>query len=127
MPCDAMPCRFRCSREARQALQKDIFGVATAASYCSAVTDAAEMVMDSLAARKGEEVKLHDVVVNAVADVFTAAVLGKAIGMSDGTAREEERKWVHAGMRTGAGGERVDSRKLSETRVRKRRIRYLST
>ena len=87
----------------RQALQKDIFNMAAATSYCIPVTNAAEMVMTSLKAKAetGQEVDFHHTMVNAVADVFTAAVFGKSIGMSDGSASEEHKAWVDAALRTG--------------------------
>ena len=85
----------------RQALQKDIFNMAAATSYCIPVTNAAEMVMTSLKAKAeaGQEVDFHHTMVNAVADVFTAAVFGKSIGMSDGSASEEHKAWVDAALR----------------------------
>lgn len=46
------------------------------------------------------DVPRQKVVSNAVADVFTAAVLGKPIGMSDGSASTEEKMWVENGMRS---------------------------
>ncbi|CAK9105333.1 unnamed protein product [Durusdinium trenchii] len=73
----------------RQKLQKDIFGVATASSYCEPVTQAAEMVMESLEqrTRSGQQVDLRDLIVNAVADVFTAAIV-------------QEQQWVENGMKS---------------------------
>eukprot|EP00913_Durusdinium_trenchii_P000695 g647.t2 len=94
----------------RQKLQKDIFGVATASSYCEPVTQAAEMVMESLEqrTRSGQQVDLRDLIVNAVADVFTAAMLGRPLGVSAGRATEEEQprmcageqQWVENGMKS---------------------------
>ena len=84
----------------RQALQKDIFNVAAASSYCLPVTNAAETVMTSVKAKAkaGEEVDFHKTMVNAVADVFTAAMFGKSAGMSDGSASEESQAWIQGAM-----------------------------
>ena len=86
--------------KARQALQKDIFNVAAASSYCLPVTNAAETVMTSVKAKvkAGEEVDFHKTMVNAVADVFTAAMFGKSAGMSDGSASEESQAWIQGAM-----------------------------
>ena len=84
----------------RQALQKDIFNVAAAISYCLPVTNAAETVMTSLKAKveAGEEVDFHKTMVHAVADVFTAAMFGKSAGVSDGSASEESQVWIKGAM-----------------------------
>lgn len=89
-------------RTTRHALQKDVFNVAAATSYCGPVTDAAEKVMTSLKTKTqaGEEVNFHHIMMNSVADVFTAAVFGKSIGMSDDSASQEHRVWVDGAMRT---------------------------
>ena len=86
--------------KARQALQKDIFNVAAASSYCLPVTNAAETVMTSVKAKvkAGEEVDFHKTMVNAIADVFTAAMFGKSAGMSDGSASEESQAWIQGAM-----------------------------
>lgn len=88
-------------RTTRHALQKDVFNVAAATSYCGPVTDAAEKVMTSLKTKTqaGEEVNFHHIMMNSVADVFTAAVFGKSIGMSDDSASQEHRVWVDGAMR----------------------------
>ncbi|CAJ1401713.1 unnamed protein product [Effrenium voratum] len=87
-------------QKTRQALQKDIFSIASATSYCEPVTDAAQQVMDSLKMKldKGE-VDLHELLVSGVADVFTAAILGKSLGLSQGTATEAQQRWTEGGIR----------------------------
>ncbi|CAJ1401714.1 unnamed protein product [Effrenium voratum] len=89
-------------QKGRQALQKDIFSVASATSYCEPVTDAAQQVVDGLKVKlaKDEAVDFNGVMVDAVADVFTAAVLGKPLGFSKGLATEEQRRWAKGGMRS---------------------------
>lgn len=89
-------------RKTRFALQKDIFNVAAATSYCVPVTNAADVVMTSLKAKTeaGKDVDFHKTMVDAVADVFTAAVFGKSIGMSEGSVSEEHQAWVDGAMRT---------------------------
>ena len=89
-------------RLTRHALQKDVFNVAAATSYCGPVTAAADSVMTSLKAQAeaGADVDFHALMVNSVADVFTAAVFGKSIGMSQGTATEEHKAWADGAMRT---------------------------
>ena len=42
---------------------------------------------------------LRDLIVNAVADVFTAAMLGRPLGVSAGRATEEEQPRICAGVR----------------------------
>eukprot|EP00438_Fugacium_kawagutii_P026571 Skav212402 [mRNA] locus=scaffold469:92646:96586:- [translate_table: standard] len=58
--------------------------------------------MTSLKAKTeaGKDVDFQKTMVDAVADVFTAAVFGKSIGMSEGSVSEEHQAWVDGAMRT---------------------------
>eukprot|EP00931_Biecheleriopsis_adriatica_P058649 TRINITY_DN34976_c0_g1_i1.p1 TRINITY_DN34976_c0_g1~~TRINITY_DN34976_c0_g1_i1.p1 ORF type:complete len:532 (-),score=96.96 TRINITY_DN34976_c0_g1_i1:74-1609(-) len=87
-------------RLGRHALQKDIFSTASASSYCEPVTRACDEVIASFAQRVEEgPINVETEMVNAVADVFSAAVLGKSLGVSSGSCPAEATEWVENSMR----------------------------
>eukprot|EP00928_Gymnodinium_smaydae_P090020 TRINITY_DN73884_c0_g1_i2.p1 TRINITY_DN73884_c0_g1~~TRINITY_DN73884_c0_g1_i2.p1 ORF type:complete len:511 (-),score=74.64 TRINITY_DN73884_c0_g1_i2:105-1508(-) len=87
-------------QKGRHALQKDIFSTASASSYCEPVTRACDEVIDNFSKRVAQgPVNIETEMVNAVADVFTAAVLGKSLGVSSGSCAPEATEWVESSMR----------------------------
>jgi len=88
-------------QKGRHALQKDIFSTASASSYCEPVTRACDEIIHNFAGRVAQgPICMETEMVNAVADVFTAAVLGKSVGVSSGSCTPEALEWVEKSMRT---------------------------
>eukprot|EP00441_Pelagodinium_beii_P042931 CAMPEP_0197638018 /NCGR_PEP_ID=MMETSP1338-20131121/13057_1 /TAXON_ID=43686 ORGANISM="Pelagodinium beii, Strain RCC1491" /NCGR_SAMPLE_ID=MMETSP1338 /ASSEMBLY_ACC=CAM_ASM_000754 /LENGTH=511 /DNA_ID=CAMNT_0043210523 /DNA_START=91 /DNA_END=1626 /DNA_ORIENTATION=- len=87
-------------QKGRHALQKDIFSTASASSYCEPVTQACDEVVENFGKRVAQgPVDIETEMVNAVSDVFSAAVLGKSLGVSSGSCPPEAAEWVEDSMR----------------------------